>query len=119
MSTSATDGAHPVRGTVGVQAPGNTAAPPWFHTLVGATGDVYPCCMGHRELPPLGNVRRKSLVEIFADEPYRRFRREMLAARKPICHHCDDFLRDTRACNALLNTRLGTRLGADAGSATG
>ncbi|MEO1272866.1 MAG: radical SAM protein, partial [Myxococcota bacterium] len=21
---------------------------PWFHTLISATGDVYPCCMGHR-----------------------------------------------------------------------
>jgi radical SAM protein with 4Fe4S-binding SPASM domain len=70
---------------------------PWFHTLVNATGDVYPCCMGHRELAPLGNVRTTPLREIFRGEAYAAFRRKMTEVREAICHRCDDFVDDNRA----------------------
>lgn len=78
---------------------------PWFHTLVNATGDVYPCCMGHRSLPALGNVREASLVDIVRGPAYRRFRLEMLEERKPICHRCDDFLAENKAIDATLAAR--------------
>lgn len=78
---------------------------PWFHTLVGPTGDVYPCCMGHRQLEPLGNVRRQSLSEIWSGEKYRAFRRSMTEGRPAVCHHCDDFLPENRAMDQVLSAR--------------
>ncbi|MBX3466340.1 MAG: radical SAM protein [Planctomycetes bacterium] len=75
---------------------------PWFHTLVDARGDVYPCCMGHRSLPPLGNVRERPLREVVAGPAYVAFRRAMLEARTDVCHRCDDFLAENRALDALL-----------------
>lgn len=74
---------------------------PWHHTLINAVGDVYPCCMGHRTLPALGNLRRASLPEIWHGESYRRFRTSMRASRPAICHQCDDFLEENRALDAL------------------
>lgn len=78
---------------------------PWFHTLVNATGDVYPCCMGHRGMPALGNVRQASLVDVVRGPRYRGFRLEMLQERKPICHRCDDFLAENKAIDATLAAR--------------
>lgn len=80
---------------------------PWFHTLVNATGDVYPCCMGHRQLAPLGNVRQAPLQAIFTGVAYRHFRLQMLAARPAVCHHCDDFLPENQAFEAMLAEREG------------
>jgi radical SAM protein with 4Fe4S-binding SPASM domain len=74
---------------------------PWFHVLVDARGDVYPCCMGHTRLPRLGNVREASLAAIFGGEAYVRFRRSMLIQRESICHRCDDFLEENRAFDEL------------------
>jgi radical SAM protein with 4Fe4S-binding SPASM domain len=74
---------------------------PWHHTLVGPSGDVYPCCMGHRNLPSFGNVRETPLRELWRGEAYRAFRVAMLRERAPICAHCDDFLADNRALDTL------------------
>lgn len=82
---------------------------PWFHTLVDARGDVYPCCMGHRNLPALGNVRERPLAEILAGPRYVAFRRGMARARTPVCHACDDFLPENRALDALLAGRAAAR----------
>lgn len=79
---------------------------PWLHTLVSATGEVYPCCMGHRNLPALGNVRETSLVSIWNGEAYRRFRESMLRSRPEVCGRCDDFLAENRAVDALDAERL-------------
>jgi radical SAM protein with 4Fe4S-binding SPASM domain len=70
---------------------------PWFHTLVDSRGDVYPCCMGHRSLPPLGNVRTASVAEIFNGPAYIALRQQMERARLAPCHRCDDFLAENRA----------------------
>lgn len=78
---------------------------PWFHTLVDARGDVYACCMGHRDLPALGNVRERPLREVLAGEPYVAFRRGMLRERTATCHRCDDFLPENRALDAVLAAR--------------
>lgn len=80
---------------------------PWFHTLIGATGDVYPCCMGHRQLEPLGNVREAPLLELWNGPRYVAFRRAMREARPAICHHCDDFLAENRDYDALVAEREG------------
>ncbi|MCB9677773.1 MAG: radical SAM protein [Alphaproteobacteria bacterium] len=78
---------------------------PWFHTLIGPSGDVYPCCQTHRRMPPLGNVRTTPLREIFAGEAYRRLRARMLVERLPHCAECDDFTHENRAINDLLESR--------------
>ena len=74
---------------------------PWLHTLVNAVGDVFPCCMSHRRLPALGNVREASLVDIFTGPAYVEFRQAMLKARPAVCHGCDDFLAENRAFEAM------------------
>ncbi|MEZ4322887.1 MAG: radical SAM protein [Myxococcota bacterium] len=76
---------------------------PWFHTLIGPTGDVYPCCQTHRRMPPLGNVRQTPLRDIFASDAYRDLRVRMLTHRLPHCAECDDFTAENRAINALLD----------------
>lgn len=82
---------------------------PWFHTLVDARGDVYPCCMGHRNLPALGNVRERPLAALLAGPAYVAFRQEMARARPAVCHGCDDFLAENRALDAALAARSATR----------
>ena len=75
---------------------------PWFHTLIGPSGDVYPCCQTHRRMPPLGNVRDEPLTAIFNGPAYAALRRRMLIERLPHCAECDDFTPENRAINALL-----------------
>lgn len=82
---------------------------PWFHTLVDARGDVYPCCGGHTRLPKLGNVREASLRRIWQGPAYSRFRQQMLRERTAVCHRCDDFLAENRAYDALLDEWGDTR----------
>lgn len=74
---------------------------PWFHTLIDARGDVYPCCMGHERLPRLGNIRETPLAEIWHGAGYEQFRREMMCERTAVCHRCDDFLSENQAFDAL------------------
>ena len=97
------DGA--VQGAAGEYARGHYVTSlchaPWHHTLINAVGDVYPCCMGHRTLPSLGNVREVALRDIWHGERYRQFRAEMREARAAICHRCDDFLEENRALDVL------------------
>lgn len=87
---------------------------PWFHTLVDARGDVYPCCMGHRNLPALGNVRERPLAELLAGPAYVAFRQQMARARTAVCHGCDDFLPENRALDAALTQRAAARAAARA-----
>ncbi len=75
---------------------------PWFHTLIGPSGDVYPCCQTHRRMPPIGNVRDTPLRELFAGEGYQALRRRMLAERLPHCAGCDDFIAENQAIDAFL-----------------
>ena len=76
---------------------------PWFHTLIDARGDVYPCCMGHRRLSALGNVRSDTVSEIFRGSDYLAFRQSMRVRRPEICHRCDDFLAENKAYDGLMS----------------
>lgn len=75
---------------------------PWFHTLIGPSGDVYPCCQTHRRMPPLGNVRTTPLRELFNGPAYTALRLRMHVERLPHCAGCDDFLAENRAIDAVL-----------------
>ena len=75
---------------------------PWFHTLIGPTGDVYPCCQTHRQMPPLGNVRSTSLRDIYTGPSYQALRQKMLTERLPHCAGCDDFLPENQALHRLI-----------------
>lgn len=70
---------------------------PWFHTLVGPSGDVYACCNLHRRTAPLGNVREQPLQAIFQGPRYVAFREEMARSRMAHCHGCADFLHENRS----------------------
>ena len=66
---------------------------PFDGAYVTHRGDVQPCCMvmgSDRAL--LGNVRERPFGEIWADEPYRRFR-EALASDDPpaVCKGCSQY----------------------------
>ncbi len=75
---------------------------PWLHVFLDWHGKVYLCCMMRGQTPPLGNIRRNSLREIFNGEAYRAVRRRFREERPAICHRCDDF----RGENRLLNQEL-------------
>lgn len=78
---------------------------PWFHVLVGPKGDVYPCCGTHRLIKPLGNVRKQGIAALFNGDEYQKFRSRMRANRLEQCHHCDDFLSENQALEALREKR--------------
>ncbi len=75
---------------------------PWLHAFVSHPGDIYACCMTRERMPSLGNVNTQSLIEIFRGEPYRKFRRQMLAERMEICGNCDQYLRENRVVQTKL-----------------
>ena len=50
---------------------------PWIHMYVNPDGSVLPCCVGHHH-SHLGNVREKSVEEIWNDEPYKLMRKNMI-----------------------------------------
>jgi MoaA/NifB/PqqE/SkfB family radical SAM enzyme len=70
---------------------------PYLHTFVSHHGDVFACCMTAERMPPLGNVHRESLADIFTGSAYERFRAEMRRRRLAMCAHCDQFLPENRA----------------------
>lgn len=76
---------------------------PWFHTLIDARGDVYPCCSGHRRVPPLGNVNQTPLTEIVHGASYRELRQQMWTQRLAVCAGCDDFLADNALISGVLD----------------
>ncbi|MHB9025622.1 MAG: radical SAM protein [Armatimonadota bacterium] len=75
---------------------------PWLTTLIGWTGDVWPCCMTRGKIPPLGNVREASFRDIFLGEAYESLRRQIITERLPLCHRCDNYLAECRQLEAAL-----------------
>lgn len=68
---------------------GNNKIPcivPWTHTLINPDGVVYTCCSMYSH--KLGNVREKSLLEIWQDEPYRKLRQQMRKLQLSECASC-------------------------------
>lgn len=59
---------------------------PWVHTLINPDGTVYTCCSMYSR--KLGNVKEKSLSEIWQDEPYQRLRQQMRKLQLPECVNC-------------------------------
>jgi len=60
--------------------------------IVTIDGNVLPCSCDFRETHSFGNVKKKHLRDIYASEPCRRFRRDLLAGRReayPLCRDCD------------------------------
>lgn len=51
---------------------------PWIHLHGWPDGRAYPCCLGEDQ-HPIGDLKQKSLAEIWNDEPMREMRRNMLA----------------------------------------
>lgn len=60
--------------------------------VVTVNGDVLPCFEDYEEKNAMGNVREKSLVEIWNSERYVRFRDDLKARRRdayPVCRDCN------------------------------
>jgi radical SAM protein with 4Fe4S-binding SPASM domain len=60
---------------------------PWIHLHAWPDGRAYPCCLGRSD-HPVGNLKEKSMREIWNDEPMRAMRRNMLEDRP--CAECGD-----------------------------
>jgi radical SAM protein with 4Fe4S-binding SPASM domain len=60
---------------------------PWIHLHAWPDGRAYPCCLGKAE-HPVGNLKEKTMREVWNDEPMRAIRRNMLND-KP-CVECGD-----------------------------
>ncbi|RJQ25217.1 radical SAM protein [Candidatus Parcubacteria bacterium] len=59
---------------------------PWTHTLINPDGAVYTCCSMYSH--KLGNIKEKSISEIWQDEPYRKLRQQMRKLQLPECVSC-------------------------------
>jgi radical SAM protein with 4Fe4S-binding SPASM domain len=69
---------------------------PYLHTFVSYTGEVFPCCMTRGKTSPLGNVKEKSLAEIFLGSAYEKLRAEMRSQPLSACKRCDQYLEENR-----------------------
>lgn len=81
---------------------------PWLHSLIGADGRVFACCMLKSEkqhIDRLSEEKATGFQEIWLGEKYRQFRQTMRTEKPSICQHCDDFLHENRYLNQLWNTR--------------
>jgi len=59
---------------------------PWVHTLINPDGAVYACCSMYSR--KLGNIREKTLLEIWQDKPYQKLRQQMRKLQLPECVSC-------------------------------
>jgi sulfatase maturation enzyme AslB (radical SAM superfamily) len=60
---------------------------PWIHLHAWPDGRAYPCCLG-KAAHPVGNLKEKSMREIWNDESMRNMRQNMLNDRP--CLECAD-----------------------------
>jgi radical SAM protein with 4Fe4S-binding SPASM domain len=68
----------------------NPCKHPWYHPSIHWSGVVCSCTYDPQEKHPLGDLRQKSFREIWADEPYRRLRRQFREDwnQVPLCREC-------------------------------
>lgn len=52
----------------------------WLFARVMTTGDVVPCCKGHRM--PMGNINKNSFKEVWLSEAYNEFRKNCIVLSK-------------------------------------
>jgi len=64
----------------------------WHAPVITWDGLVVPCCFDKDALHQLGDLKGKSFREIWQDEKYRQFRKELLGGRKniDICSNCSE-----------------------------
>jgi len=78
---------------------------PWLHSLIGADGRVFACCMLKGEKKHIDRLGPdKSFQSIWQGEAYQAFREQMQDEKPSICAHCDDFLAENRYLNHLLQS---------------
>jgi radical SAM protein with 4Fe4S-binding SPASM domain len=75
---------------------------PWLHIFIAWNGDVYLCCMARGKTPPLGNLRRNTIEEVFNGDAYRSIRRQFLSERPKVCHRCDMFVAENQQVERML-----------------
>lgn len=73
---------------------------PWRDLAVLWDGTVTPCCIDYDSLYPLGNLKEKSLIEIWNGESMRALRAELRSGNvtNPLCRRCQSTYR--RPANA-------------------
>jgi radical SAM protein with 4Fe4S-binding SPASM domain len=64
----------------------------WHATVITWDGLVVPCCFDKDAQHPLGDLKGRPFKEVWQDEKYRRFRRQVLQSRKniDICANCSE-----------------------------
>jgi len=64
----------------------------WHANVITWDGLVVPCCFDKDALHKLGNLGNQSFKEIWHNENYRRFRKELMTGRKQIdiCANCSE-----------------------------
>ena len=60
----------------------------WTSCFVHANGDVFPCDGYLYDKPPMGNLLRQTLDEIWHNCPYRDLRLEKITGRMEACRYC-------------------------------
>lgn len=65
---------------------------PWTRAYVTAEGDVTPCCnCPDARQVSFGNLFNRPMREIWNNEAYRAFRRELRDGMPEVCRHCPDW----------------------------
>jgi radical SAM protein with 4Fe4S-binding SPASM domain len=64
----------------------------WHTNVITWDGLVVPCCFDKDAMHRLGNLRTQSFKEIWHNDNYKQFRRELMAGRKniDICANCSE-----------------------------
>jgi radical SAM protein with 4Fe4S-binding SPASM domain len=66
----------------------------WHANVITWDGLVVPCCFDKDAMHQLGNLQRQSFKEIWGNENYRQFRKELMTTRRniDICSNCSEGL---------------------------
>jgi radical SAM protein with 4Fe4S-binding SPASM domain len=66
----------------------------WHANVITWDGLVVPCCFDKDATHQLGNLRTQNFKEVWDNDNYRQFRRELMADRKniDICANCSEGL---------------------------
>jgi radical SAM protein with 4Fe4S-binding SPASM domain len=66
----------------------------WQSNVITWDGLVVPCCFDKDAMHRLGNLKNQSFKEIWHNDNYKQFRKELMAGRKniDICANCSEGL---------------------------
>ena len=67
----------------------------WHSNVISWDGNIVPCCFDKDAKHLLGNLNKSSLKDIWGDEKYVQFRRDVMQSRKnvDICSNCSEGLK--------------------------